>query len=642
MRILLIDDDEILIDILEKTLIEQNYTIDAVMDGEQGWLYVSTYNYDLIILDWSLPKLDGISLCKRIRYYGDDTPIFMLTARHSSQEKTYALDVGADDYICKPFDIDELMARIRAILRRSNNNSNASPLLSWGDLYLDPCICQVSYQGTTVELTTKEYQLLELFLRHPQEVFSIEAIIENLWSSIEYPSEATVRSHLRYLRKKLKEAGLSENPIETLRGRGYCLKSFPIKKDEISQENTLIFPSQIEQEKHLQQLAILNNVWEKYHNKREAQLKILQDTLKQIKQKTLEENQLEKALDSSHKLAGNLGIFGFDEASYLSSQLEKLLRENLINQNDKIRQFETILNNLILQLIPIKNQKNNNINKQVVNYCSLILVIDEDTQFRELLSKEGVKRGIMIITMTDLEVAKAWFKSLKKEEYPDVVIMKIAFNQWQESLIEEYLTFITELNLQTPPIASIIIGDRQRHSEADCTSISERLLIAEKGGTFYLKKPVTPQQAMELSQIALKNRLKGYKIMIVDEDEELLRSLPMYLHPWGFYITTLHDSRQFWDVLSAVEPDLLILEIEMPYLNGIEICKILRTHPQWHQLPIFYFSKYVDITTIEKALNSGVNEIIPKTVSERILAQRIVSILTSPRTKVTGIQKRKI
>lgn len=621
MRILLIDDDEILIDILEKTLTEQNYTIDAVTDGQQGWLYVSTYNYDLILLDWSLPKLDGISLCKRIRHYGYDTPIFMLTARHSSQEKTYALDVGADDYICKPFDIDELMARIRAVLRRSHSNSNSSPLLNWGDLYLDPCICQVSYQGTIVHLTTKEYQLLELFLRHPHEVFSIEAIIENLWSSIEYPSEATVRSHLRYLRQKLKEAGLSENPIETLRGRGYCLKSYPIKKEEISQENTLIFPSEIEQEKHLQQLTILNNIWEKYHHKREAQLKILQETLRQIKQKNLVENQLEKALDSSHKLAGNLGIFGFDEASYLSSQLEKLLQENLINQSDKIRQFETILNSLILQLTPTKYQDNHGISEQIINYCSLILVIDEDTQFRELFSKEGVKRGIMTITMPDLDVAKTWFKSLKKEEYPHVVIMKIAFNQWQESLIEEYLAFITELNLQTPPIPSIIIGDR--------ASFTERLLIAEKGGTFYLKKPVTPQQAMELSQIALKKRSQGQKIMIVDEDEELLRFLPIYLQPWGFNITTLHDSRQFWDVLSAVEPDLLILEIEMPYLNGIEICKILRTHPQWYQLPIFYFSKYLDIATMEKALNSGVNDIIPKTVSERILPQRILSVLNN-------------
>lgn len=626
MRILLSCDDEILIDILEKTLLEQNYTIDIVMDGEQGWLYISTYNYDLIILDSHLPKLDGISLCKRIRDHGYHTPIFVLS--YSSQEKTYALDVGADDYICIPFDIDELMARIRAVLRRSQANSNTSPLLNWGDLYLDPCICQVSYQGALIQLTTKEYQLLELFLRHPHEVFSLEAIMENLWSSIEYPSEATVRSHLRYLRQKLAKAGLSENPIETLRGRGYCLKTPPLKKDENREKNTALFSSEIEQEKQLQQLTIINSIWEKYHHKIKEQIEILQETLKQIKQEKLEPNQLEKALDVSYKLAVNLGIFGWEEASYLSSQLERILKENLSKNLEKIRQFETILNNLILQLNLEENKKKELIYPQVINHCYSILVIDDDEQFRELLIKEGVKRGIILITMKDLEAAKTWFKSLKKEEYPHGVMMKIAFSQWQQSLIEEYLAFITELNLQTPPIPSIIIGDRPRHNINDSTSLRERLLIAEKGGTFYLKKPVTPQETMEYCQIALKKANRGQKIMIVDEDEELLHLLPLWLQPWGFNITTLHDSRQFWDVLTAVEPDILILEIEMPYLSGIEICKILRTHPRWYQLPILYLSKHCDINIMEKALSSGVNEIIPKSVNERILAQRIISLLS--------------
>ncbi|WP_330203634.1 response regulator [Cyanobacterium sp. DS4] len=624
MRILLVDDDEILIDILEKTLQNQNYTIDAVMDGQQGWTYVSTYNYDLIILDWSLPKLDGISLCKRIRHYGYDMPIMILTARHSSQEKSYALDVGADDYLCKPFDIEELMARIRALLRRSQSYDQSSPLLNWGSLYLDPCICQVSYQGNTIQLTTKEYQLLELFLRHPHEVFSIEAIIENLWSSIEYPSEATVRSHLRYLRQKLKQAGLSENPIDTIRGRGYCLKSQPMKTEIKTEQNTLVFPSEIEKEKHLQQLTALNNIWEKYQDKREEQLNILQTTLNQIKEQKINKNQLKKAIDNCHKLSGNLGIFGFNEASYLASQLEQLLKENLEKKLDKIKQFETILNNLIWQINPQKDEKLNHLTNQIIDHCSLVLVISEDVQFKKIFNQEAVKKGIITITMTDLETVKIWFKSLEKEQFPDVVIMSIAFNQWQQELVEEYLAFITELNLQTPPIPSIIIGDRYERNFSHRTSTEERLLIAEKGGTFYLKKPVTPQEAIKFCQIALKRYAQGRKIMIIDEDEELLRLLPIYLQPWGFNITTLHDTRQFWDVLCAIAPDVLILEIEMPYLNGIEICKMLRTHTQWYQLPIIYYTKHTEPIILEKAFNSGANDIIPKTFTERTLAQRII------------------
>lgn len=627
MRILLIDEDEILIDILEKTFLAQNYTIDTVMDGEQGWLYVSTYNYDLIILNNQLPKLDGISLCKRIRHYGYHTPIFVLSTRHNSQEKTYAFDVGADDYICIPFDIEELMARVRAVLRRSQSNPNSSPLLNWGDLYLDPCICQVSYQGVIIDLTTKEYQLLELFLRHPHEVFSIEAIMENLWCSLEYPSEATVRSHIRYLRDKLKQAGLSEDPIETLRGRGYCLKSPPLKRPEIIQENNLIFPSEIEKEKQLQHLNIIDSIWEKYHYKRKEQINFLQDTLKQIKFSSLEKAQQIQALDITHKLAESLSIFSLEEPAYLASQLAKILEGEIINNYEKIRQFETILNNLIRKLNLEKKEKKDIKNYQVINHCYSILVIDDDEQFRELFIKEGVKRGIIVIGMKDLQVAKTWFKCLKKEEYPQIVVMKIAVNQWQQSLREEYFAFMTELNLQTPPIPTIIIGDRPRHNINDRTALTERLLIAEKGGTFYLRKPVTPQSAMEYCQIVLKKSSQGRKIMIVDEDEELLHLLPVWLQPWGFNITTLHDSRQFWDVLTAVEPDLLISEIEMPYLSGIEICKIIRTHPRWYQLPIIYLSKSFNINIVEKALSGGVNEIIPKGINPRILAQRIISLI---------------
>lgn len=117
--------------------------------------------------------------------------------------------------------------------------------------------------------------------------------------------------------------------------------------------------------------------------------------------------------------------------------------------------------------------------------------------------------------------------------------------------------------------------------------------------------------------------------MIIDEDEELLRLLPIYLQPWGFNITTLHDTRQFWDVLCAIAPDVLILEIEMPYLNGIEICKMLRTHAQWYQLPIIYYTKHTEPIILEKAFNSGVNDIIPKTLTERTLAQRIIKNIES-------------
>ncbi len=164
MRILLVDDDATLIDVLPRMLTKHNYAIDTATDGEQGWIYGSTYNYDLIILDWSLPKLDGISLCKRFRAHGCDPPILLLTARNTSQDKIRGLDAGADDYLCKPFDVEELAARIRALLRRLN--CDFLSVLSWGGLQLDSSNCEVTYRGELLSLTAKEYRLLELFLRH--------------------------------------------------------------------------------------------------------------------------------------------------------------------------------------------------------------------------------------------------------------------------------------------------------------------------------------------------------------------------------------------------------------------------------------------------------------------------------------------
>ena len=170
MRILLVDDDATLIDVLPRMLTKHNYAIDTATDGEQGWIYGSTYNYDLIILDWSLPKLDGISLCKRFRAHGCDTPILLLTARNTSQDKIRGLDAGADDYLCKPFDVEELAARIRALLRRLN--CDFLSVLSWGELQLDSSNCEVTYRGELLSLTAKEYRLLGFSARSRRELFS--------------------------------------------------------------------------------------------------------------------------------------------------------------------------------------------------------------------------------------------------------------------------------------------------------------------------------------------------------------------------------------------------------------------------------------------------------------------------------------
>ncbi|HEY9833076.1 MAG TPA: response regulator transcription factor [Stenomitos sp.] len=225
MKILLVEDDERTTDALAEILVDkQNYIVDIAADGEAGWQFLESSSYDLVVLDVMLPKLDGISLCQRLRREGVQTPVLMLTARDTSNDKVMGLDAGADDYVIKPFDLPELMARIRSLMRRG---STALPsVLEWEHLRVDPSNCRVTYAGKLLHLTPKEYGLLDLFLRNSHRILSRSFIIEHLWSYDNPPTEDTVKVHLKELRKKLKAVGAPEL-LEAVYGMGYRLKQQP-------------------------------------------------------------------------------------------------------------------------------------------------------------------------------------------------------------------------------------------------------------------------------------------------------------------------------------------------------------------------------------------------------------------------------
>jgi DNA-binding response OmpR family regulator len=608
MRILLVDDDQTLIDVLSRSLAEHNYAVDAVTDGEQGWLYGSTYNYDLIILDWSLPKLDGISLCQRFRANGYEMPILLLTARHGSQDKIKGLDAGADDYICKPFDLDELTARIRALLRRLN--CDFLPVLTWGELQLNPCNGEVTYQGETLSLTAKEYSLLELFLRHSQEVLSIEEIIESLWSSAEYPAEATVRSHLRYLRQKLKLAGLPEDLIETVPGRGYCLKSLPQEELKVELETS--------ENKRSRHLNALSAAWEKYRSKSHQQLETLETIIATWQQGDFSERERQTALLTAHSLAGNLGLFGFDEASQLARELEQILTDE-INQ-EQIWQLEAILQVLHQELATEENPLPK-IACQLREHSPFLLIVDPDPKSSEQLTEYANSKGIKTLILTNPESTRIWLEQQSSEQLPDAVLLKLAFSELESDLHARWdnLSLIAEFSLLEPSIPVMVLADRDR--------FEDRLQVARHGGYFYLKQPLTPSEIISFCQEVFQRSAQGKKVMIVDDDLELLEVLPSLLHPWGFKLTTLHDPRQFWDVLQAVNPNLLVLDIEMPHLSGIELCKVLRTHPYWRKLPVMFLSVHNNVAIRNQVFASGADDFVDKPVVAKQLANRILNRL---------------
>jgi hypothetical protein len=225
MRILIVEDDNRIAQPLAEDLQQQNHVVDIAKDGIEGWEYSESATYDLILLDLMLPKLDGITLCKKLRNAHVNIPILMLTAKDTISDKVIGLDAGADDYLVKPFELEELSARIRALSRRGKEAQTS--LLEYGELIINPNTCQVNYGDNTLSLTPKEYMILELFLRNPNRILTRSEILDKLWNFDQSSGEGTVKTHINNLRNKLKVVGGSESLIETIYGIGYRLGNRP-------------------------------------------------------------------------------------------------------------------------------------------------------------------------------------------------------------------------------------------------------------------------------------------------------------------------------------------------------------------------------------------------------------------------------
>jgi DNA-binding response OmpR family regulator len=221
MRILIVEDDTDLGEFIGKGLREERYAVDLAVDGEEGLQLAGENPYQLIILDIMLPKLDGLTVCRRLRASGNATPILLLTARDSIQDRVSGLDTGADDYLTKPFAFVELLARVRALMRRGGPQHLAR--LKAADLELDPASRRAWRAGREITLTNKEYALLEFFLRNKNRVLTRTAIIQHVWDLSYDPMTNIVDAHVRALRAKM-DRDFSPPLITTVRGAGYMLE----------------------------------------------------------------------------------------------------------------------------------------------------------------------------------------------------------------------------------------------------------------------------------------------------------------------------------------------------------------------------------------------------------------------------------
>ncbi|MBD2130381.1 response regulator [Microcoleus sp. ZQ-A2] len=639
MKILLVEDDELVAEVLKKALIAQHYLVDLAADGQEGWELAEAFEYDLILLDLMLPKLDGLSFCKQRRAIGDRTPIVMLTGQDTSTSKVISLDTGADDYIIKPFDLQELLARIRALLRRGS--SNLTPVLEWDCLRLDPSNCHVTYNEQLLHLTAKEYGLLELFLRNTQRIFSQSALLDHLWSFEEPPSENTVRAHIKSLRQKLKKAGAASDLLETVYGLGYRLKpregkvAQPSALSQVARDVSQQAPQKTEttstsrpDSKSTATSQIppeLMVLWERSKEKYRDRINILEQAVTALVTDTLSAELRQQAQMQAHTLLGSLGSFGLMDASRLSREIEQTFQTNKTLNPAQKEQLSTqvlALRQVLAQpMTPVESVETVpeiDLNPPMsVEPKPRLLVVDDDVALALALVSEASSWGIQADIASDLAKAREAIAHIR----PDVVLLDLCFPESPENGFD----LLTELTLEQPSVPVVVFTAQE--------SFTQRVKVARLGGRGFLQKPVTPAQAMEaISQLLQQSSKTEAKLLLVDDDPQILDVVRTLLEPWGFNLTLLDDPQQFWDTLEQTAPDLLILDVEMPELSGIDLCQVVRNDPRWSELPVLFLSARTDIETIQSVFTVGADDYVSKPIVGPELVARILNRLE--RTKI--------
>ncbi len=407
MRILLIEDDEILIDALRQTLTSQHYVVDTVKDGRSGWDYAQSAEYDLILMDVGLPGLNGISLCQRLRSQGCSTPILLITARDATSDRIRGLDAGADDYLIKPLDLSELQARVRALLRRGTVPS--SPILQVGKLRLDPSTVQVSYGDQPLNLMPKEYSLLGLFLRNPSRVFSRGQILQHLWTFDDPPLEESVKAHAKGLRQKLKAVGAADW-IENVYGIGYRLKEGvghqdpqEIERSRFAPPASLLPPPSPSTEHQFNQA--MEGLRTQYQGLIAQRLEALQKAATAIQAGKLTEPLRQEAGKAAHKLAGVLGMFEKETGTLLAREIEQILLAPGMLLPEQEQRLLTMVQEMT-QLLNLAEME-----ASLPPEAAQLLLVDADAELQRSLQSLERTVGMGWQSVESLQDATDWLRS---------------------------------------------------------------------------------------------------------------------------------------------------------------------------------------------------------------------------------------
>ena len=622
MKILVVEDDELVAQALSAVLTHQNYAVEVASDGLDGWELVQAFDYDLIILDITLPKLDGISLCQKIRSGGWLIPIMLVTGCDSPHEKATGLDAGADDYVVKPFEEEELVARVRALLRRGK--VNLQPVLEWGDLRLDPTSCEVDYDTKNLSLTPKEYSLLELFLRNSRRVFSCGMILEHLWSYEDIPSEEAVRTHIKGLRMKLKAAGAPGNLVETVYGIGYRLKPQEEKTRGEGEKETGGHEDNEQQVTKAQTLLAIAGVWEKYKGRISEQVNVLLEAALTLQNNESLTNELHsRSTAEAHTLAGSLGTFGFAKGSKLARKIENLLKADKVLNKAEISQMGELVKALLTEIDAPKTTSTSSHDNYELDERPLLLVVNTHQEISEDLVNKAADWGLQTQIVNSISTARQKLY----QEHPSVAVVDADILNSDDGN-----GLLAEFQNRKPAIPIIVLTQKLENNNKQ---------IINKFECTVLQKTASLEQIIETAtQLIKQSEQSQATVLAVDDDPKILEVLQKLLKHWGITVKTLADPDLFWERLETIQPDLLILDVEMPLFSGIELCDKLRNHSRWSELPVLFLTVHNEAEIVNQVFSVGADDFVSKPIVGPELVTRIINRLERIKSQQRMIKER--
>jgi len=591
MQLLLVEDDESLIQLLTPALQAQNYQVVVAHSGDMGKMRAETGAYDVILLDVELPNLDGITICQQLRRQGNFTPIVLLTARNSHTDRVLGLESGADDYIVKPFDLEELLARIHALIRREHRFFQVPPTqMTSDDLFID--------------------QLSDIWERTKETTFSR---IQDLFDALQTleKGEISEDSRERSQRTAHKLAGsLGTFGFEEGSRIAQRLEKTFAEMDNVKTCLDVVRPLILE----LHQVVIATDAKlqnPKQENPDLSNLDFSNSNLLNPSLQPKDEDEAGKAgsfpavLSPSSIVSTPIALFTNPPTDQYTDQYTNKYTDK---PSDRTSDKQTESPSFLTLSSGSQNLRQRSLDR--IQTSEYILLVDNDLEFAQTLAHDA---GSWKLSLKIVQSVQETFAALEAS-FPKVLLLNAELfrndTDWKS---------LQNLRQVFPLDTSLIVL-----SESE--GLENRLKALEFNADIFLQKPVTSSQIFaSVSRSMNFHAHQRVKIMVVDDDEQVTTLLKTLLKRTNFQVEVLNEPTLFGAALSRIQPDLLVLDVEMPSLDGLRICQMIRQDFQWSWLPILCLTCHDDLQTLQDAFAVGADDFISKPINANGFVNRIVN-----------------